>query len=177
MPALRFINQYHIDEAHLAALAASVREAWETRGEPERLLISFHGQPWRHAREGDPYHVQCRATAACLADALGLPPERWGLAFQSRFGREPWLEPNTADVLSAWGAAGVKSVSVICPGFACDCLETLEEINLGGRDLFMRAGGEHFHYIPALNDRPDHIAALAALVQRHLMGWEKDASQ
>jgi ferrochelatase len=174
VPSLRMISHYYEDDGYHGALVSSVREAWETRSQPERLLISFHGQPWRHARAGDPYHVQCRATAARLAAALRLPPDRWALSYQSRFGREPWLEPYTVDVLSGWGGCGVKSVSVICPGFAADCLETLEEINLAARDIFMRAGGERFHYIPALNERPDHIAALAGFAQRQMLGWERD---
>lgn len=174
VPELRLINHYHDDAGYLGALAAAVSEDWESRGQPQRLLISFHGQPWRQAQAGDPYHEQCRETAACLAEALRLPLERWSLSFQSRFGRQAWLEPYTRDVLAQWGGGEAKKIAVICPGFAADCLETLEEINQAGRDVFMRAGGEHFHYIPALGDRPDHISALAGLLQRHLLGWEEE---
>lgn len=173
IPDLRVVTHYHDDSGYLGALAATVQEAWEARGEPQHLVISFHGQPWRHARAGDPYHLHCRETAERLAGILALPPDRWTLTFQSRFGREPWLEPATADVLAARGGDSTRRLDVVCPGFAADCLETLEEINFTGRDIFMRAGGEHFHYIPALNDRPEHVAALAGLVQRHLLGWEE----
>lgn len=174
IPELRLVTHYHDEAGYLAALAATVQQVWEARGEPHHLVVSFHGQPWRHVQAGDPYHLHCRETAEHLADRLALAPDRWTLAFQSRFGREPWLEPYTVDVLKRCGADSTRRIDVICPGFAADCLETLEEINFTGRDIFMRAGGECFHYIPALNDRPDHVTALAGLVQRHLLGWERD---
>ena len=171
VPALRMVSDYHDDPAYVAALAQSVRRVWEREGEPERLLLSFHGIPVRYARAGDPYPRQCQRTANLLAEALGLPYERWLASFQSRFGREKWLEPYTDVTLKAWAAAGVKSVDVVCPGFAADCLETLEEIAILNRGFFLAAGGERFRYIPALNDQPDHIRALADVVERNVQGW------
>jgi protoporphyrin/coproporphyrin ferrochelatase len=171
VPALRFVDNYHADEGYIRALAASIRELWERDGEPDRLLLSFHGIPVRYAEAGDPYAEQCQRTANLLAAALGLPYERWLLSYQSRFGREAWLEPFTDATLRSWGAAGVRRVDVVCPGFAADCLETLEEIDMLNRRFFLDAGGERFRYIPALNDRAPHIEALAALVTRNLQGW------
>jgi ferrochelatase len=171
IPALRFVADYHDDPGYVAAVAQSVRELWEREGEPQRLLFSFHGIPARLEQAGDPYPRQCRRTATLVADALGLPYERWLVAFQSRFGREKWLEPYTDRTLEAWARDGVRRVDVVCPGFAADCLETLEEIALLNRDRFLAAGGERFRYVPALNDRADHIEALAALAARNLAGW------
>lgn len=171
VPALRTIGDYHDDPAYIRALARSARELWDREGMPERVLFSFHGIPVRYADSGDPYPRQCRRTAALLADALELPYERWLLSFQSRFGREKWLEPYTDHTLKTWGREGVRSVDVICPGFSADCLETLEEIALLNRDFFKDAGGGQFRYIPALNDRPDHITALTDLIVANLTGW------
>jgi ferrochelatase len=171
VPELRFVADYHADDAYITALARSVREVWERDGEPDRLLISFHGIPVRYEQAGDPYARQCRRTATLLAAALGLPYERWLLAFQSRFGREKWLEPYTDHTLRSWAGAGVANVDVICPGFSADCLETLEEIDQLNRRIFLAAGGKRFRYVPALNDRPDHIAMLADLALRHMQGW------
>lgn len=171
VPALRTIGDYHDDPAYIAALARSVRELWDREGAPERILFSFHGIPVRYAESGDPYPRQCQRTATLLADALELPYERWLLSFQSRFGREKWLEPYTDQTLMAWGRDGVQSVDVICPGFSADCLETLEEIAMLNRDFFTGAGGRQFRYIPALNDRPDHITALTDLICSNLNGW------
>jgi protoporphyrin/coproporphyrin ferrochelatase len=164
LPELHFITRYHDHPAYLDALAQSVRDHWAAHGEPERLLLSFHGIPKAYADGGDPYPQQCEATAQALMGRLGLPPERWLLSYQSRLGRAEWLRPYTDQTLEAWGKAGVGRVDVVCPGFAADCLETLEEIAQENRHLFQQAGGGEYHYIPALNDRPDHIAALAGLV-------------
>ncbi len=164
LPALEFIADYHLHPGYIGALAASIREAWSQQAPAERIIFSFHGTPQRFADEGDLYYDQCRATAAALADTLELPAERWLMTFQSRFGREPWLQPYTDRTLAALPGQGVKSVDIVCPGFSADCLETLEEIALGNREHFLAAGGERYRYIPALNERPDHIAALADLV-------------
>jgi ferrochelatase len=171
LPELRVVTQYHDDPGYVSALAASLREAWAAGGEPERVLFSFHGLPRRYFEAGDPYHCACQKTARLVAEALHLPHERWALSFQSRVGREEWLRPYTDLLLKEWGAAGVKRVHVACPGFSADCLETLEEIDQQNRDFFLAAGGEAFHYVPALNDRADHVAALAGLVARHVQGW------
>jgi ferrochelatase len=138
---------------------------------PQKLLFSFHGTPKASLLAGDPYHCQCHKTARLVAEALQLPPEHWQVAFQSRFGRAEWLQPYTDVTLKQWGRDGIKSADVICPGFSSDCLETIEEIGVENRDHFLHSGGERFRYIPALNDRPDHIDGLASLVERHLHGW------
>lgn len=168
VPALRFVADYHTDAAYIDALAASVREARQDGAPVQRLLFSFHGTPERYRAEGDPYYRQCLTTARLTAERLGLKEDEWQVSFQSRFGREPWLQPYTDAVLQALPAQGIRQVQVICPGFSADCLETLEEIAGENREIFMHAGGESFHYIPALNDRPDHIAALAGIVAREL---------
>nr|VFK02206.1 MAG: ferrochelatase [Candidatus Kentron sp. H]VFK02261.1 MAG: ferrochelatase [Candidatus Kentron sp. H]VFK05381.1 MAG: ferrochelatase [Candidatus Kentron sp. H] len=176
VPALRFINGYHDDEGYIAALCKSIHLAWRERPAPDRLLFSFHGLPVRHIEGGDPYHDQCRATVCRVVERLSLsngPLEnrQWAIAFQSRVGREDWLTPSTNELLGEWGKAGVKSVDVICPGFSADCVETLEEIGIRGRETFCSVGGEVFHYIPGLNDRPEHIAALADLARTHAGDW------
>lgn len=164
VPHLQFVADYHDHPLYIKALADSVREHRDGRGPAERLLISFHGTPKRFRDQGDPYYGQCQRTAQLLADELGLEPSQWMMTFQSRFGREEWLQPYTDKTLERLPAEGVKSVELICPGFSADCLETLEEIDGENREIFISAGGEVFHYIPALNARDDHIAMMAALV-------------
>lgn len=167
LPELRFINHYHNDPGYIDALAESIRHFSRTHGKRDRLLLSFHGIPQAYADQGDPYAEQCRITATRLAAALDLSPEQWAITFQSRVGRQAWLQPYTDETLKQWGAGGIKRVHVICPGFPADCLETLEEIGEENREYFLSAGGEDYHYIPALNDGQRHIEALADLVQRH----------
>lgn len=177
LPELRVITHYHDDPGYLDALAASIRTARAERP-GERLLFSFHGLPKRNLLAGDPYHCQCLKTARRVAERLELQAEQWTVAFQSRFGRAEWLQPYTGALLAEWAKAGVKSVDVICPGFAADCLETLEEIAIENRQVFLDAGGERYRYIPALNDAPAHIDALADLIDRHAAGWpELDAAR
>jgi ferrochelatase len=156
---------------YLRALAASAAEAWRSR-RPAHLVISFHGLPQRYADAGDPYPQQCVATAHGLARELGLDSEQWTLSYQSRFGREPWLLPSTTEVLVELAGRGLDGVDVICPGFAADCLETLEEIAIGARRTYESAGGSGFRYLPALNDRPDHASALADLVEERIASWK-----
>jgi protoporphyrin/coproporphyrin ferrochelatase len=168
LPELAVIEHYHDDPAYIGALAASATEFWQREGEPERVLFSFHGLPTRCVAAGDPYPDQCRQTAQLAAEALGLEDKHWAMAYQSRSGCSAWIEPYTQAILAQWAADGVRCVDVMCPGFSADCLETLDEIARRARDHFLRAGGERLRAIPALNDRPDHIAALAALAQSHL---------
>ena len=170
-PELRIVNDYHADAAHIEALATSVEAHWAAHGRGDRLLLSFHGIPRRYFLAGDPYHCQCMATARLLRERLRLPPEQMSVSFQSRVGRERWLEPATDATLKGLPAQGVKRVDVLCPGFAVDCLETLEEIALRGRADFLAAGGAALHYIPALNDSAAQVGALASLILRHLGGW------
>ena len=170
VPGLHFVSDYHDDEGYIEALAASVREHWSGHGPTEHLVMSFHGIPERFVAQGDPYRAQCERTSSLLAARLGLGEDAWSLTFQSRFGRARWLQPYTIEALAALAKRGVASVSVMCPGFAADCLETLEEIGIENRDAFFAAGGKQYRYIPALNARPDHVAALSALVMRQVGG-------
>ncbi len=168
VPALKFVANYHDDQGYIDALAASVQEHRRDIGTTRHLLMSFHGIPERYVALGDPYREQCQRTASLLAQQLGLAGDAWSVSFQSRFGRARWLQPYTSEVLADLPKRGITSVSVICPGFAADCLETLEEIGIENRDVFHAAGGEQYHYIPALNARGDHVTALSALVSREL---------
>lgn len=170
VPALQFITQYHDDPAYIAALANSVRQHWQTHGK-QHLLLSFHGLPKRYLMNGDPYHCQCYKTGRLLAEHLHLGKEEWSVSFQSRVGREEWLRPYTDELLLNFASHGPKRVSVLCPGFAADCLETIEEIALRNREDFLKAGGEAFDYIPALNDSADHVELLGQLIARHAQAW------
>jgi len=171
LPEMRFINHYHDFPAYIDALAASVRNYWAEHGEPERLVMSFHGIPEEYFRAGDPYHCECQKTGRLLAAALELPAERWLLTFQSRLGPKQWLKPYTDMTLKALGKEGVNNVHVICPGFSADCLETLEEISLQNREFFLAAGGETLGYIPCLNADSAHVTALLQLVGQHAGDW------
>jgi len=171
LPELRFITHYHDQAGYIAALVESIREAWQRNGQSEKLVFSFHGIPKRYFMNGDPYYCECQKTARLVAEALDLPKERYVVAFQSRFGREEWLKPYTSETLEELAKHGVQSVDVICPGFAADCLETLEEIDGENREVFLEAGGRTYHYIPALNDAPAHLQALSDLALKHLQGW------
>lgn len=171
LPELRFVTHYHDHEAYIKALADSVRAHWDQHGTADKLLFSYHGEPRSYLDKGDPYHCHCHKTTRLVAEALGLEESGYLTTFQSRFGREEWLQPYTDETLKALPGQGVKSVQVICPGFSSDCLETLEEIGVENRDYFMESGGERFEYIPCLNSEPGHIAALATLAREHLAGW------
>ena len=171
LPALNFVRNFHDAPGYIDALAGSVREHWEKNvGAPDVLVMSFHGLPRRTLELGDPYHCECLKTGRLLAEALGLEEEAYRITFQSRFGKAEWLQPYTAPTLAELGRAGTKQVDVICPGFVSDCLETLEEIAVEGREEFLAAGGGKFTYIPCLNERDDWMHALADLVQAHLHG-------
>lgn len=171
LPELRFLRGFHTQSAYIDALACNIREAWEKEGEPDKLVMSFHGVPRQTLLDGDPYHCECHATARLLATRLDLAEDRWQLTFQSRFGRARWLEPYTDATLRQLGHAKVGRVDVVCPGFVADCLETLEEIAMEGRETFEEAGGHDYRYIGCVNERPDFIAALGELVSTHMQGW------
>jgi ferrochelatase len=174
VPELRTVHGYHAEPGYVAALAASIDELWRRDGGPaDKLLFSFHGIPLRYFRAGDPYHCFCHETARLVAARLGLPRERWEVAFQSRFGREEWLKPYTDETVRAMARAGVERLDVVSPAFAADCLETLEELDGLNRHFWEGAGGPPagYRYLPCLNDRPDHVAFLADLVLRNLGGW------
>lgn len=171
LPELRFVLDYHQAPGYIQACVHSINEYWQTQGRPTRLLFSFHGIPQAYHLEGDPYPTQCIRSATLIAGGLGLREDEWQVSFQSRFGRAKWVEPYTLNTLRAWGAAGLSRVDVVSPGFAADCLETLEELNIQNRAAFVQAGGGEFHYIPALNDRADHLELLADLVEAQGVGW------
>ncbi|HEY7638459.1 MAG TPA: ferrochelatase [Steroidobacteraceae bacterium] len=170
VPELRFIGNYHDDPAYIEAIAASIREHWRAH-ERGHLLFSFHGVPQRYLLAGDPYHCQCLKTARLVTDALGLDAGAWSVSFQSQVGREEWLRPYTDATLLRMAREGQRRVSIVCPGFATDCLETLEEIAIRNRALFLANGGEFYDYIPALNASDAHAAFLADLIGRHARDW------
>lgn len=163
-PELHFITHYADNPQYIQVLAHHIRQHWQRHPPGERLLFSFHGLPQRQVDAGDPYYQQCQRTAQSLAGALDYPSDKWLLVFQSRFGRAKWLQPYLDPTLQTLVHTGVKRVDIVCPGFAADCLETLEEINCRSHELFMAAGGKQLNYIPALNASAEHIAMLADIV-------------
>ena len=175
VPELRFVHEYHGEPAYIDALAARVRAHWQAEGRGDLLLMSFHGLPQRTLELGDPYHCACHETARLLAESLGLKAEQYRVTFQSRFGRARWLQPATEATLVHLARGGTARVDVICPGFVADCLETLDEIAREARAAFLQAGGREFHYLSALNDRPEWIDALRRIALRHLQGWDTAA--
>jgi len=176
VPELRFITHYHDEPGYIASLAASVREYWQRHGRGDRLLLSFHGVPKSTLLDGDPYHCHCRKSARLLATALELGDDEWQVVFQSRLGRAEWLKPYADETIASLGSDGLERIDVLCPGFAADCLETLEETAIRNRALFRKSGGGELHYIPALNARDDHVSFLARLVEKHAQGWPETSA-
>jgi len=168
LPSFQFISDYYQDEHYIAALADTIEKAWHEYGRNELLIMSFHGLPEVLTKWGDPYFYHCQKTAALVADKLGLNEKQWLLVFQSRFGKAEWLKPYCVDTLQRLPGQGIKKVDLVCPGFAVDCLETLEEIAMENKALFFAAGGEDYRYIPALNDSKFHVDAIVNLVDQHL---------
>jgi ferrochelatase len=175
VPELRYVKHYHDDPAYISALARRVNDHWMVHGRPDKLVLSFHGVPRRSLTLGDPYHCECLKTGRLLADRLKLRDDVMTVTFQSRFGKAEWLKPYTEPTLVEMARHGVGHVDVMCPGFATDCLETLEEIDQEARAAFLAAGGKQFGYIPCLNDQHEWIAALAGIAIRHIQGWDVDA--
>ncbi|MGL4577137.1 MAG: ferrochelatase [Burkholderiaceae bacterium] len=175
-PELRIIKRWHDVPSYIDALAAQFRRHTEKHGEPDMLVMSFHGVPKRTLLLGDPYHCECHKTARLLRERLGWPEAKTKVTFQSRFGKAEWLKPYTQDTLIELARTGTQHAAIMCPGFPADCLETLEEIAMEVGHEFKAAGGKTFHYIPALNDSNDFIHALADVVQHHLQGWVRTAS-
>ena len=176
VPELRFINHYHDHPGYVDALANSIERYWQEHGKPEKLLFSFHGLPKDYFLSGDPYHCECHKTARLVAEKMNLSDDEWITTFQSRFGPREWLTPYTDITLKSLAQEGIKHVNVICPGFSADCLETLEEIRLQNRDFFIEEGGQHFGYVPALNDNADHIKVLSEIILQHAQGWPEFSS-
>ena len=180
-PELRYVRNFADDRGYIEAVAEQIRTHWRSNPPPAlpdpgyRLVMSFHGLPERNLKLGDPYFCECHKTARLVAEALNLPAESVIATFQSRFGKAKWVEPYTEPTLIALAKQGIKRVDILCPGFVADCLETLEEINMEVRAAFLTAGGEHFHYLPCLNEDPLWIKALADLTERHLGGWPTGA--
>jgi ferrochelatase len=175
IPELRIVNQYWEEQAYIDALATSVSAHWERHGR-KHLLFSFHSIPKRYFAAGDPYHCFCHATARRVASRLGLTDGEWSLGFQSRFGREEWLKPYVDVLLHDYSHTGPKRVTVICPGFATDCLETLEEIDMQNREMFLSHGGEAFDYVPCLNSSEAHVGVYERIVEKHAQGWPELAN-
>lgn len=172
VPAIRTIKHYHDHPAYIAALAANVREHWRINGgKPSKLVMSFHGVPKFHLLKGDPYHCECQKTGRLLAEALELTKDEYVVAFQSRFGKQEWLQPYLANTLAALGKTNTKRIDVICPGFTGDCLETLEEIAMEGQHIFQSNGGGEYHYIPALNESELWVHAMTHIALENLQGW------
>ena len=176
MPGIRTIRSYHDHPAYIGALAKSVQEHWRINGKldfskGEKFVMSFHGVPKVHLTKGDPYHCTCHKTGRLLAEALGLSKSEYLIAFQSRFGKQEWLKPYLASTLEALGKAKTARIDVICPGFSADCLETLEEIAMEGKEIFTHAGGGEYHYIPALNENDAWIHAMTEIALENLQGW------
>ena len=164
LPNFQFISDYHQDAHYISAVAESIKQAWDEQAKNELLIMSFHGLPEVLTKWGDPYFHQCHRTAWLIAEALGLNESQWMLVFQSRFGKAEWLKPYCVDTLEALPGQGVKTVDVVCPGFAVDCLETLEEIAMENKSIFLEAGGTDYRYISALNDSASHVSALINLI-------------
>jgi len=171
VPETRTVSSYHDHGLYIQALSNSIREHWDKHGRPDCLLMSFHGIPERYHVLGDPYPCFCHKTARLVAENLDLTEDQWIIGFQSRFGREEWVKPYTDVILKSLGKEGKKRVDVICPGFSADCLETIEEIAIENKEIFLNSGGEEFYYIPALNEREDHISALTQIVMRNVEDW------
>ena len=170
-PAVRTVDCFQDDSGYILALAARVNDYWFKHGRPDQLLLSFHGVPKFSLDKGDPYHCHCHKTARLLGEELGLKGAEMQVAFQSRFGKAEWLKPYTSVVLRELGQRKLGRVDVFCPGFVADCLETLEEIAIEGKNEFVGAGGGELHYIPALNDHPLWYKAMGDLAWKHLGGW------
>jgi len=171
VPELRFITDYYEEPSYIEACAASIDAHWRThpRG---HLLFSFHSVPKSYVDAGDPYYAQCAATAKGIAQRLGLRQDEWSMSFQSRVGRTEWLRPYTDELLEQYAQRGPREITVVCPGFATDCLETLEEIAIRNREMFLTSGGTAYDYVPALNAGEAHVALLTQLVARHVQGWQ-----
>mgnify|MGYP001289611764 CR=1 FL=1 len=172
IPEIRFINQYFEEDLYIKALANSVENFWKKNGKPQKIIFSYHGIPKKYHLKGDPYHCYCLKTTRLVKEYMKLNDEDVITTFQSRFGREEWLQPYTSETLKELPGKGIKKVHIISPGFSADCLETIEELEVENRDYFEKAGGEIYQYIPCLNDSSMHIEMMQKLIQKHTQGWQ-----
>lgn len=171
IPDVRFVSHYHDNDNYINALVNKVKSHWEVHGKAEKLMLSFHGIPQRNWDKGDPYACECFKTARLVAERLELSEPQILTTFQSRFGKAQWIQPYTEATLKAEAAKGTSSIQVICPGFAVDCLETLEEIAEENKEYFIEAGGKHFEYIECLNDDESHVDMMYQLITDNIQGW------
>jgi ferrochelatase len=169
IPDLRFVSHYHDYTPFIDAAAKRIEEHWQTHGRADKLMFSFHGVPMRYLHNGDPYHCECLKSGRLLGEALGLVPGQYIVTFQSRFGPQEWLQPYTDKTLEKLPTEGKKNVLVICPGFSADCVETLEEIAIQGKESFLEKGGENYDVVPCLNDNDDHIKMMEHIVKKYLI--------
>ncbi len=173
VPELRFINHYHEEDSYISALSNSVKKFQEKHGEPDLLIMSYHGIPRRYFDNGDNYPCHCCKTSFLLSKKLKINSNNYKMTFQSRFGKEEWIKEYTDETLKSLPEKGIKNVQVICPGFSADCLETIEEIDEENREYFMESGGTQYNYIPALNDSEDHISSLCEIIRKKTNDWIK----
>ena len=171
LPEIRFVTQYFDRPEYINAIAESIRNHWQTHQQAEKLIFSYHGEPLRYLHKGDPYHCQCLKTTRLVAEELELTEAQYLTTFQSRFGPGEWLRPYTSETLQSLPAQGVSRVQILCPGFAADCLETVDEIATENKEYFIKAGGKEFQYIPALNASSMHIDALSSVIEDELSSW------
>lgn len=171
-PFVRIAPAYADEPVYIDALAKSVRAHLAALDwEPDVLIATFHGMPEKYLQAGDPYHCECQKTARLLREALGFDMDRFRITFQSRFGKDPWLQPYTDETVKSLARSGVRRLALVAPGFSADCLETLEELDVENREIFLHNGGEHFTYIPALNASDTGIDVIETITRRELMGW------
>ena len=171
IPELRFINQYFEEESYIKALANSIEVFWKKNGKPQKLIFSYHGIPKKYHTKGDPYHCFCLKTTRLVKEYMNLDDNEVLTTFQSRFGRDEWLQPYTSETLKKLPSEGIKDIHIISPGFSADCLETLEELEAENREYFENAGGKNYLYIPCLNTNPMHIDMMSTIIEKHTQGW------
>ena len=174
LPDIRFLSTYHDNSSYIEACANRIRNFWGKGKRSKKLVFSFHGLPQVNLHKGDPYHCYCQKTARMIANELKLDKEDYIVTFQSRFGKQIWLQPYTDEVLTNLAKDGIDSVDIFCPGFLCDCLETLEEINMQSRENYISCGGRTFNYIPALNDSDENIRSMEKLILGEISGWDNN---
>ena len=174
IPELRFINQYFEEEKYIETLASSIEEFWGKNGKPQKIIFSYHGIPKRYLTNGDPYHCYCLKTTRLVKEKMKLSDDQIMTTFQSRFGREEWLQPYTSETLKELPGKGVKDIHIISPGFSADCLETLEELEEENKEYFIENGGENYKYIPCLNDNKEHLNFISDLILKNTQGWNKE---